>query len=112
MRYGYVNPGDDSASKRVWSLIDEAGEKRIRMAHLACVGSHAINGVAALHSELLKTSVLKDFYELWPERFSNKTNGVTPRRFMALANPKLSDLITRSDWRQLAYADVNRAQKA
>ena len=66
------------------------------MAHLACVGSHAINGVAALHSELLKTSVLKDFYELWPERFSNKTNGVTPRRFMALANPKLSDLITRS----------------
>ena len=88
-------PGDDQRIARL-SLIDEAGCKRIRMAHLACVGSHAINGVAALHSELLKTSVLKDFYELWPERFSNKTNGVTPRRFMALANPKLSDLITRS----------------
>ena len=56
------------------------------MAHLATVGSHAINGVAALHSDLLKASVLKDFYELWPERFSNKTNGVTPRRFLALAN--------------------------
>lgn len=88
-------PGDDQRVARL-SLIDEAGGKRIRMAHLACVGSHAVNGVAALHSELLKTSVLKDFYELWPERFSNKTNGVTPRRFMALANPELSDLITRS----------------
>ena len=93
-------PGDDQRVARL-SLIDEAGDKRVRMAHLACVGSHAINGVAALHSQLLKTSLLKDFYELWPERFSNKTNGVTPRRFMALANPKLSDLITRSigdDW--------------
>ncbi|MEY3288717.1 MAG: hypothetical protein RLZZ419_959, partial [Pseudomonadota bacterium] len=88
-------PGDDQRVARL-SLIDEAGDKRVRMAHLACVGSHAINGVAVLHSELLKTSILKDFYELWPERFSNKTNGVTPRRFMALANPKLSELITRS----------------
>ena len=88
-------PGDDQRIARL-SLIDEAGDKRVRMAHLACVGSHAINGVAALHSALLKSSVLKDFFELWPERFSNKTNGVTPRRFMALANPKLSDLITRS----------------
>ncbi|MEY3288963.1 MAG: hypothetical protein RLZZ419_1205 [Pseudomonadota bacterium] len=88
-------PGDDQRIARL-SLIDESGDKRVRMAHLACVGSHAINGVAVLHSELLKTSLLKDFYELWPERFSNKTNGVTPRRFMALANPKLSDLITRS----------------
>jgi len=88
-------PGDDQRLARL-SLIDEAGDKRVRMAHLACVGSHAINGVAALHSDLLKTSVLKDFYELWPERFSNKTNGVTPRRFMAQANPKLGDLITRS----------------
>ncbi|MGZ4957853.1 MAG: glycogen/starch/alpha-glucan phosphorylase [Methylomonas sp.] len=88
-------PGEDQRIARL-SLIDEAGSKRVRMAYLACVGSHAINGVAALHSELLKTSVLKDFYELWPERFSNKTNGVTPRRFMVLANPKLSDLITQS----------------
>lgn len=60
---------------------------------MATVGSHAVNGVAALHSELLKASVLKDFYELWPERFSNKTNGVTPRRFLALSNPGLRDLL-------------------
>lgn len=89
------HPQDDERIKRL-SLIDEHGEKRIRMAHLACVGSHAINGVAALHSELLKQNVLKDFYELWPERFNNKTNGVTPRRFMVSANPKLSELITRA----------------
>ncbi|MGR8935798.1 MAG: glycogen/starch/alpha-glucan phosphorylase [Gammaproteobacteria bacterium] len=86
-------PGDDARIARM-SLIDERGDKRIRMAHLACVGSHAVNGVAALHTELLKQSVLKDFYALWPERFSNKTNGVTPRRFMALANPALCKLIT------------------
>ncbi|OGW67935.1 MAG: glycogen phosphorylase [Nitrospirae bacterium RIFCSPLOWO2_02_FULL_62_14] len=88
-------PGDDARAARL-SLIGEGADKRVRMAHLACVGSHAINGVAALHSELLKQSVLKDFYELWPERFSNKTNGVTPRRFLVLANPKLTGLITRS----------------
>ncbi len=63
------------------SHIAEEGGKRVRMAHLATVGSLAVNGVAALHSDLLKQSVLKDFSELWPERFSNKTNGVTPRRF-------------------------------
>ena len=83
------------------SLIDEAGEKRVRMANLACVGSHSINGVARLHTELLKSSVLRDFYELLPERFCNKTNGVTPRRFMLLANPGLSELISESigtDW--------------
>ncbi|MGY6276941.1 glycogen/starch/alpha-glucan phosphorylase [Methylomonas sp. MgM2] len=89
------HPGDDALIARL-SLIDEAGSKRVRMAHLACVGSHSINGVAALHSQLLKENVLKDFYTLWPERFSNKTNGVTPRRFMALANPAMSDLINRS----------------
>jgi len=76
------------------SLIDESGEKYIRMAHLACVGSHAINGVAQLHSDLLKQTVLKDFYELWPEKFSNKTNGVTPRRWLVLSNPRLTQLIT------------------
>ena len=85
--------GDEARLARL-SLIDESGERFVRMAHLACVGSHAINGVAELHSELLKTDVLKDFYELWPEKFSNKTNGVTPRRWMALSNPKLSQLIT------------------
>jgi starch phosphorylase len=86
-------PRDEERIKRL-SLIDENGEKRVRMAHLACVGSHSINGVAALHSDLLKRNVLKDFYELWPERFNNKTNGVTPRRFMILANPELAELIT------------------
>jgi glycogen phosphorylase len=85
-------PGDQERVKRM-SLIGEEGEKSVRMAHLATVGSHAINGVAALHSELLTSSVLKDFYELWPDRFSNKTNGVTPRRFLALANPGLRELL-------------------
>jgi starch phosphorylase len=77
------------------SLIDEGGGRSVRMANLACVGSHAINGVAALHTELLKHSMLKDFHDLWPEKFFNITNGVTPRRFLALSNPLLSGLITR-----------------
>src|SRR5262249_4882030 len=77
------------------SLIDERGEKRVRMAHLASVGSHAINGVAALHSELLKQTVLRDFHTVSPGKFVNVTNGVTPRRWMVLSNPKLSALITR-----------------
>jgi starch phosphorylase len=92
--------GDEARIARM-SLIDETGERYVRMAHLACVGSHAINGVAELHSELLKRDVLKDFYELWPQKFSNKTNGVTPRRWMVLSNPKLSDLICEhigTDW--------------
>jgi glycogen phosphorylase len=78
------------------SLIDEHGEKRVRMANLACAGSHAINGVAALHSELLKTTVLSDFFALSPEKFTNVTNGVTPRRFVALANPRLARLISEA----------------
>ncbi|MGK7872646.1 MAG: glycogen/starch/alpha-glucan phosphorylase [Xenococcaceae cyanobacterium] len=86
-------PGDNERLARL-SLIDESGEKYVRMAHLATVGSHAINGVAALHTELLKKDVMQDFYELWPERFNNKTNGVTPRRWMVLSNPKLAKLIT------------------
>ncbi len=77
------------------SLIDESGEGYVRMAHLACVGSHAINGVAALHTELLKQDVLQDFYDLWPEKFSNKTNGVTPRRWLALINPQLTQLLSQ-----------------
>jgi starch phosphorylase len=84
--------GDD-AKVAALSLIDEHGERYVRMAHLACVGSHAINGVAALHTELLKSNVLKEFYALWPERFSNRTNGVTPRRWLLLANPRLADLL-------------------
>ena len=86
-------PGDDQKLASL-SLIDESGEKYVRMAYLACVGSHAINGVAALHSKLLKETTLNDFYQLWPHKFSNKTNGVTPRRWMVLSNPKLSQLIT------------------
>ncbi len=83
------------------SLIDEHGERYVRMAHLACVGSHAINGVAELHTRLLKAHVLKGFAELWPERFSSKTNGVTPRRWIALSNPRLTDLLVEvagEDW--------------
>ncbi|HEV7394067.1 MAG TPA: glycogen/starch/alpha-glucan family phosphorylase, partial [Burkholderiales bacterium] len=87
-------PGDDAKLQRL-SLIDEGGERYVRMANLACVGSRAINGVAALHSELLKQTVLKDFYELMPEKFTNVTNGVTPRRFLMLANPGLAELATR-----------------
>ena len=87
-------PLDEEKVRRL-SLIDETGGKSVRMANLACVGSHAINGVAALHSELLKQTVLKDFYDLWPEKFLNVTNGVTPRRFLALSNPALSSLITK-----------------
>jgi len=87
-------PGDNDRLRRL-SLIDESGERYVRMAYLAAVGSHAVNGVAALHTELLERDVLHDLYEMYPERFSNKTNGVTPRRWMALANPGLSALITR-----------------
>lgn len=93
-------PGDNDRLRRL-SIIDESGCRYVRMAHLAAVGSHAINGVAALHSELLKQTVLKDFYELTPEKFSNKTNGVTPRRWMVLSNPGLTRLITErigEDW--------------
>jgi glycogen phosphorylase len=85
--------GDEERIARL-SLIDESGERYVRMANLACVGSHAINGVAELHSELLKSDVLRDFHELWPHKFRNKTNGVTPRRWMLLSNPRLSALIT------------------
>src|SRR3989449_1414805 len=86
-------PGDDQRLARL-SLIEESGDKYVRMAHLASVGSHAINGVAALHTDLLKKTVLHDFYELWPEKFHNVTNGVTPRRWMVLSNPQLAGLIT------------------
>lgn len=86
-------PNDDGRLRRI-SLIDENGERSVRMAHLATVGSHAINGVAKLHSRLLKEDVLHDLFEMYPERFSNKTNGITPRRWLALANPALAQLIT------------------
>jgi starch phosphorylase len=87
-------PGDQGLLQRL-SLIDEEGPRYVRMAHLACVGSHAINGVAALHTELLAQTVLRDFHAVMPARFFNVTNGVTPRRWIALGNPALSALITR-----------------
>jgi starch phosphorylase len=96
MRY----PSDEGRVGRI-SLIDESGERYVRMANLAAVGSHTVNGVAALHSELLKQTVMRDFYELFPEKFQNITNGVTPRRFLLLANPRLAGLLTRGvgkDW--------------
>ena len=85
-------PGDDARLARL-SLIDESGMRYVRMANLASVGSHKINGVAQLHSELLKQTVLRDFAELWPEKFCNVTNGVTPRRFVAVSNPSLTQLV-------------------
>jgi glycogen phosphorylase len=86
--------GDDERLARM-SLIDESGPRYVRMAHLATAGSHAVNGVAHLHTELLKSDVLRDFHDLWPQKFSNKTNGVTPRRWMVLCNPRLSQFISR-----------------
>jgi starch phosphorylase len=102
-------PNDPEWRARL-SLINEQGEGYVRMAHLACAGSHAINGVAALHTELLKQDVLKDFYELWPEKFYNKTNGVTPRRWLLLCNPRLSKLITAAIGPQWA-TDLDQLQR-
>ena len=86
-------PGEESLATRL-SLIDESGERRVRMAHLAAVGSHAINGVSEMHTQLLRDGVLRDFHRITPEKFSNKTNGVTPRRFLLLCNPRLTMLIS------------------
>jgi starch phosphorylase len=88
-------PGDDGRIERV-SLIEEGGERKIRMANLAIVGSHSTNGVAAIHSHLLRTETVKDLAGMFPERFSNKTNGVTPRRWLMLANPPLARSITEA----------------
>jgi starch phosphorylase len=85
-------PGDEERVRRL-SLVNENNGGFVRMAHLAALGSHAINGVAELHTELLKTNVLRDFYDLTPQKFSNKTNGVTPRRWMVLSNPRLTKLL-------------------
>ena len=86
-------PGDEARAARM-SIIDEGGERAVRMAHLATVGSHTVNGVAALHSRLLAETVLRDFHDLWPDKFTNVTNGVTPRRFVAISNPPLARLLT------------------
>ena len=88
-------PGDDGRLARV-SLVEEGQRRKIRMANLAIVGSHSTNGVAAIHSKLLRTMTVKDLADLYPERFNNKTNGVTPRRWLLLANPALSSVITEA----------------
>src|SRR5262249_37646637 len=82
-------PGDEGRIQRV-SLVEEGPERKIRMANLAIVGSHSTNGVAAVHSKLLRTMTVKDLAEMFPERFNNKTNGVTPRRWLHGANPGLA----------------------
>ena len=88
-------PGDEARLERM-SIIEEGPPKHVRMAHLAIVGSHSVNGVAQLHTTLLKRDLVPDFYELWPEKFNNKTNGVTQRRWLLKANPKLARLITET----------------
>jgi len=93
--------GDDGEKLRQLSCIEEDGEKRVNMAHLAIIGSHTVNGVAFIHSELIKKHLFRPFYELWPEKFQNKTNGITPRRWLLLCNPMLADLISEKigdDW--------------
>jgi len=92
---------EDVDRMRRMSMVEEDGEKRINMAFLSIVGAHAVNGVAALHSEILKRDLFKDFYEMYPERFQNKTNGITPRRWLLLCNPSLADVIAEKigeDW--------------
>jgi len=89
------HPGDEGLVARL-SIVDEAGGRSLRMAHLATVGSHAVNGVARMHSELLKSTTLRDFHEISPGKFGNVTNGVTPRRWLALCNPGLAELISRT----------------
>jgi starch phosphorylase len=106
-------PGDDARVARI-SIIDETGDKYVRMAHLAAVGSQKINGVAELHSELLKETVMRDFAELQPEKFTNITNGVTPRRWVAVSNPGLAELITSkigAGWLSHLERDLRRFEQ-
>src|SRR5262249_39100761 len=88
-------PNDGARVGRM-SLIEDAPVKQVRMAHLAVVGTHSTNGVAAMHSELLRTRTLRDFADLYPERFGNQTNGVTPRRWLLMANPHLAKALTEA----------------
>ena len=114
-------PGDHARRKRM-SIIEEGSPRYVRMAHLAIVGSHSVNGVSALHSDLLKMRLFKDFFELWPEKFNNKTNGITQRRWLGSANRPLSQLITKkigSNWlkdpyelrKLIPYAEDSQFQK-
>ncbi|MCX7099121.1 MAG: glycogen/starch/alpha-glucan phosphorylase [Methylococcales bacterium] len=88
-------PGDTDCLRRM-SIIEEGHERQVRMAHLAIVGSFSVNGVAKLHSQLLQQGLFRDFYALWPHKFNNKTNGVTPRRWLAACNPELASLISET----------------
>ncbi len=102
-------PGDIGRQRRM-SIIEEGREQQVRMAYLAVVACHSVNGVAALHSQLLQQHLFRDFYEMWPKKFNNKTNGVTPRRWLAWCNPALSKLISETigdDWR----TDLSKLQK-
>ena len=90
-------PGDESMLGKL-SIIDESGNKSVRMAHLATVGSHHVNGVAALHSELIKTNLMPDFYDLWPHKFTNVTNGVTPRRWVSPMIKNFLNEYVGEDW--------------
>ena len=103
-------PGDDGRMARV-SLVEEGSQRKIRMANLAIVGSHSTNGVAAVHSKLLRTTTVRDLAEMYPERFSNKTNGVTPRRWLLQANPKLASAISDAIGERMDYRP-ERAQQA
>ncbi|XP_059096646.1 glycogen phosphorylase-like isoform X1 [Tigriopus californicus] len=122
MAYVAERYNHDQEKMRSLSIVEEEGGKRINMAHLAIVGSHAVNGVARLHSELIKSDLFYNFHQMWPEKFQNKTNGITPRRWLLLCNPALSDLISDKigeDWivhlEQLAqlkqYADDPNFQR-
>jgi starch phosphorylase len=100
---GLTHAGFEPELLRKVSLVDEHGDRRVRMAYLAVLTSHSINGVSALHSELMKESIFSDFAGLWPQRFNNKTNGITPRRWLAQANPALSALLDKNigtGWRR------------
>ncbi len=94
MRKVHIYAPNDNDLKRKLSIFEESGEKMVRMAHLAVVGSHSVNGVAALHSELVKSQLMPEFAQMWPRKFNNKTNGVTPRRWIRQCNPLLSEAIT------------------
>ena len=108
-------PGNDAIQRKL-SIIDEEGSKAVRMAHLATIGAHHVNGVAALHSDLVKRDLLPEFAALWPEKFTNVTNGVTPRRWVALANPEMSALLDEHvgpDWiSTVSYTHLTLPTKA